>query len=55
MTTDAKIITRTNAEALIPIETSSEIIKEVPKASAALQLFKQLPNMSAKQKTLPIA
>lgn len=55
MTTDAKIISRTNAEALIPVETSSEIIKEVPKSSAALQLFKQLPNMSAKQKTLPIA
>ena len=55
MTLDAKIISRTNAEALIPVETSSEIIKEVPKASAALQLFKQLPNMSAKQKTLPIA
>ncbi len=29
MTTDAKIITRTNAEALIPVETSNEIIKEV--------------------------
>lgn len=55
MTLDAKIITRTNAEALIPIETSKEIIKEVPKSSAALQLFKQLPNMSAKQKTLPIS
>ena len=55
MAQDAKIISRTNAEALIPVETSNEIIKEVPKASAALQLFKQLPNMSAKQKTLPIA
>lgn len=55
MTQDAKIITRSNAEALIPIETSSEIIKNVPQASAALTLFKQLPNMSSKQKTLPIA
>lgn len=55
MTLDAKIISRTNAESLIPVETSSEIIKEVPKSSAALQLFKQLPNMSSKQKTLPIA
>lgn len=55
MAPDAKIITRSNAEALIPTETSSEIIKEVPKSSAALQLFKQLPNMSSKQKTLPIA
>ena len=55
MTLDAKVITRSNAEALIPIEISNEIIKEVPKSSAVLQLFKQLPNMSAKQKTLPIA
>ena len=55
MTLDAKIITRSNAEALIPVETSTEIIKNVPQASAALSLFKQLPNMSAKQKTLPIA
>lgn len=55
MVQDAKIITRTNAEALIPNETSSEIIKNIPKSSAALSLFKQLPAMSAKQKTLPIA
>lgn len=54
MTLDAKMISRTNAEALIPIETSTEIIKNIPHASAALSLFKQLPNMSAKQKTLPI-
>ncbi len=55
MTETAKMISRSNAEALIPQETSSEIIKNVPGASAALSLFKQLPNMSAKQKTLPIA
>ncbi len=55
MTLDAKIISRSSAEALIPTEISSEIIKEVPKSSAALSLFKQLPNMSAKQKTLPVA
>ncbi len=55
MAQDAKFISRTNAEALIPVETSAEIIKNVPSASAALSLFKQLPNMSAKQKTLPIA
>ena len=55
MTLDAKIITRSSAEALIPTEISTEIIKEVPKTSAALSLFKQLPNMSAKQKTLPVA
>lgn len=55
MTTDTKIITRSNAEALIPLEISNEIIKAVPGSSAALSLFKQLPNMSAKQRTLPIA
>ncbi len=55
MTSDAKIITRSNVEVMIPEETSSEIIKNVPGSSAALQLFKQLPNMSSKQKTLPIA
>ena len=55
MTLDAKIISRTSAEALIPTEISTEIIKEVPKSSAALSLFKQLPNMSSKQKTLPVA
>lgn len=54
-TSDAKLITRTNAEALIPTETSEEIIKNLPGKSAALSLFKQLPNMSAKQKTLPVA
>ena len=55
MTLDAKMISRTHAEALIPVETSTEIIKNVSHSSAALSLFKQLPNMSAKQKTLPIA
>lgn len=55
MTTDAKMITRSHVDALIPVETSSEIIKNVPGASAALSLFKQLPNMSSKQKTMPIA
>lgn len=54
-TTDAKLITRANAEALIPTETSEEIIKNLPGKSAALSLFKQLPNMSSKQKTLPVA
>ena len=54
MAETAKFISRTNAEALIPVETSSEIIKNIPAASAALSLFKQLPNMSAKQ-NLPTA
>ena len=55
MTLDAQYITRSNADALIPVEVSSEIIQSMPHSSAALRLFKQLPNMSAKQQTLPIA
>jgi len=55
MTQDAQYITRSNADALIPVEVSSEIIQAMPQSSAALRLFKQLPNMSAKQQTLPIA
>ncbi len=52
--TDAKAILRTNAEALIPLEISNEIIKEVPLSSKLLPLMKRLPNMSAKQRTMPI-
>jgi HK97 family phage major capsid protein len=52
--TDAKAILRANAEALIPVEISNEIIKEVPQASKLLPLMKRLPNMSASQKTIPI-
>ncbi len=55
MTQDAQYISRTNADALIPLEVANEIIQNIPGSSAALRLFKQLPNMSAKQQTLPIA
>lgn len=55
MTQDALYISRTNADALIPVDVANEIIQNVPSSSAALHLFKQLPNMSAKQQTLPIA
>lgn len=55
MTQDALFISRTNADALIPVDVSNEIIQNMPVASAALSMFKQLPNMSAKQQTLPIA
>lgn len=54
MTSDAYTITRSAAEALIPVEVAGEIIKNVPGSSAALRMFKQLPNMGAKQQTLPI-
>lgn len=46
------IITRSNADALIPVETSREIIKEVAERSKLLPLMRRLPNMTAKQRTL---
>ena len=48
------IITRTDAEALIPVEESKEIITAVRQSSAALSLMRKLPNMTAKQRTLPV-
>lgn len=49
-----KIIDRAGSEALIPVEVSSDIIKEVPTTSKLLPLMRKLPNMSSKQKTLPV-
>ena len=54
MALDAKIIDRTGADALIPVEISKEIVKEMPQSSKLLPLMRRLPNMSAKQKTLPV-
>lgn len=48
------VITRANSEALIPVEISNEIIKEVPLGSKLLPMMRKLPNMSSKQKTLPV-
>lgn len=48
------VINRTAAGPLIPVEHSREIIKEVAAGSAFLQLGRRLPNMTAKQKNLPI-
>ena len=46
MATDVNIISRTNADALIPIEYSREIIQNVPQRSKLLPLMRRLPNMS---------
>ena len=54
MALDAKIIDRTGAEALIPLEISKEIIKETPQASKLLPLMRRLPDMSAKQRSIPV-
>lgn len=48
------VITRSNADALIPLEIATEIIKEVPSASKLLPLMRRLPNMTAKQRVLPV-
>lgn len=48
------VITRSNADALIPLEIANEIIKEVPNASKLLPLMRRLPNMTAKQRVLPV-
>ena len=48
-------ISRTDAGALIPVETATEILKEMPQASAIMSLARRLPDMSAKQKNLPVA
>lgn len=48
------IITRNDAEALIPIEQSKEIVTAVTQSSAALKLMRKLPNMTSKQRKMPV-
>ncbi len=43
------MITRTNAEALIPQQVSDEIIQALPSASTFLALARQMPRMTSKQ------
>ena len=47
-------ILRQDADALIPVEVSREIIKSMPEQSSALQLMRRLPNMTAKQRRIPV-
>lgn len=47
-------IDRTDAGALIPEEVSREIIKNVPSKSMVMQLGRKLPNMSRKQRRIPV-
>ena len=48
------IIERNNAEALIPVQVSREIIEESITRSVALSLARRLPDMVSKQTTLPV-
>lgn len=50
----ANIITRNDAAALIPTESATEIISGVREQSAALNIMRKLPNMTSKQRKLPI-
>lgn len=48
------IITRSNAEALIPEEVSREIIQALPTQSAFLRLATRMPDMTRKQLKIPV-
>lgn len=50
----AGIITRNMAEALIPVEESREIIQGAVSSSYAMRLMRRLPNMSARQRRIPV-
>ncbi len=52
-TEPSDIISRDDAGALIPEETSNEILQEMPKSSAALTLFRRM-TMSRQQRRLPV-
>ena len=48
------MITRQNAEALIPDQVSNQIIQELPTASTFLALARQMPRMTSKQTKIPV-
>lgn len=49
-----EMITRTGAEALIPVQESSQIIQGITEESAVLKMAKRLPNMSSKTLKMPV-
>lgn len=49
-----EMISRTGAEALIPVEQSNQIIQGIVEDSAVLKLAKRLPNMSSKTLKMPV-
>lgn len=48
------LITRSDADVLIPEETTREILQEVPEGSAVLRLARRLPNMAAAVRRFPV-
>lgn len=48
------LITRTDAEALIPVEVSRQIIQGTPENSTVMQMARRLPNMSRKQQRMAV-
>lgn len=48
------MISRSDAEALIPVQTSQGIIQAVTQQSAVLSMMKKLPNMTAKQQKMHV-
>ena len=47
-------ISRTDADALIPLEVSQDIVRGVAEQSVAMQLFTRLPNMSSKVQKMAV-
>ena len=48
------MVTRSNAEALIPTQVSNEIIQALPTQSVFLSLARQMPRMTSKQTKIPV-
>lgn len=48
------VISRTDAAALIPVETATEIITNIATRNPIMQLAKRLPNMSVNQRRVPV-
>ena len=48
------IITRSNAEGLIPQQVADEIIQALPTQSVALRLMRPMPRMTSKQTKIPV-
>lgn len=48
------LITRSNVEALIPEDVTRQIIQSVPEQSAVMRLGRRLPNMTSKQRRMPV-